>query len=209
MTSDNISHIVKDNYFSQECSFVRCIKPISSQCSGIFDESLVRSQLISSGSIAYQQLMKIGFPSHMSISNLFDMFKSNTEFTDYTSKNPKEFCKILLRSCGFNWKDFKLVNTQIFFRSGKLETLSKKLEENPKILKQRLDKLKILRKKFKMAIISARFCVIGKGRCKNSIDFLNKVQPEEANIPRKKIKLNKKSSQLLPYSEQTEGNENE
>lgn len=67
---------------------MRCIKPNATQCSGIFDENLVQSQLISSGSIAYQQLMRIGFPSHMSIAKLFDKFKSNIEFGD---TNPKDY----------------------------------------------------------------------------------------------------------------------
>lgn len=186
------------------------ILPNANQCSGIFDESLVQSQLISSGSIAYQQLMRIGFPSHMSIADLFNKFKSNSEFEDHTSINPKDFCNLLLRSCGLKWKDFKLGNTQICFRSGKLEMFSEKLKEDSKVIKPRLDKVKLLRKKLKVAIIFARFCAISKGLRKKLIDLVNEMQPEEqVDIPRKKVKLNKTSNQLMTAITQTEGNEDE
>lgn len=177
--------------------FIRCIKPNTSQCSGIFDESFVRTQLISSGSIAYQQLMRIGFPSHMSIEELFNMFKSNVEFEKYTFPNSKEFCNQLLRSCGLKWKDFKLGNTQVFFRTGKLEILSGKINNDMKIIKRHIEKLKLLRKKLKKAIIVARFCVIGRGHRKKGIELANDERHEEQiNNPGKKRKLNKKSSRL-------------
>lgn len=172
---------------------MRCIKPNSNQSSGTFDENLVESQLISSGSIAYQRLMRIGFPSHISITKLFDMFKLKLEFESYTTYSPKYFCSILIRSCGLKWTDFKLGNTQIFFRRGKLDILSEKIKEDAIIIKKRLDKLKLLRRKLKAAIIFARFCVIGKERRKILNNTINEVQPQE-HIPRKKFKQNKKSS---------------
>lgn len=198
------------NIFFQKCSFVRCIKPNASQCSGMFDGNLVRSQLISSGSIAYQQLMRVGFPCHMSIADLFNTFKSNLKFEGYCSTNPKKISNILLRSCGLKWKDFKLGNTQIFFRSGKLEILSEKLKEDSQLIIQRLEKLKLLRKKLKVAIIFARFCTMSKRRCKEQINIVNEMQTEaQTDIPRKKVKLDKKSGQIMPIFMRTEGNVNE
>lgn len=166
----------------------------------MFDENVVRTQLISSGSIAYQQLMRVGFPSHFSIAEIFNMFKENLEFKDYISTHPRNFCNLLLQSCGLKWKDFKLGNTQIFFRSGKFELLSEKLKEDSKLIKQGLDKQKTLklklRKKFKAAIlatiISARLCV--KSRCEKSNDISIEMQPEQTvGIPKKKIRLSKLS----------------
>lgn len=191
---------------------MRCIKPNANQCGGIFDQNLVKFQLILSGSIAYQQLMRVGFPSHFSIARLFDMFESNSDFKEYT-KNPKDFCKLLLQSCGLKLNQFKLGNTQIFFRSGKLMLLSEKLKDEPKIIKERLDKHIYLRRKFKAVILAARLCV--KGRCIQPNNLVNEIHPENASektktvIPQKKLKLSKSSSkgrqQIEPVSTGTTG----
>lgn len=181
----------------QKCSFIRCIKPNESQCRGVFDENLVRTQLISSGSIAYQQLMRAGYPSHWCIAELFNKFEKNPEFKDYTSTNPKDFCHLLLQSCGLKWKDYKLGHSQIFFRTGKFELLYEQLKEDTEIIKQRLMKLR-LRKKFRAAIlatiISIRLCI--KARCEKSNAFLNEMQTEEiVDMPRKRIKLSRSIKQ--------------
>lgn len=183
---------------------MRCIKPNTSQSRGIFDENLVKFQLISSGSIAYQQLMRVGFPSHLSIAELFNSFKENLELKDHT-KNQKDFCQLLLLSCGLKWNHFKLGNTQIFLRSGKLELLSVKIKEDIRTIKQRLDKHILLRKKFKASILAARFCVglCAKSRRDRSKDFVNEIHPVEA-VPRKKIRLNR-TSQLEANSTENKG----
>lgn len=211
-------NIRNKNIFFQECSFVRCIKPNAKQCSEIFDENMVQTQLISSGSIAYQQLMRIGFPSHISIVTLFNMFKSKSEFTEYTHKNPKEFCNMLIRSCGLMWKDFKLGNTQIFFRSEKLEILSEKLKEDAEVIKYRLEKCKLLRKKFRAAIIFARSCAIFHAKFsaisqrhrKRPTDLPNEVQmnePKKKKLTRKPNKYHTQPNPITMQSElETEGN---
>lgn len=144
--------------------------------------------------------MRVGFPSHLSIAELYNMFKDNVEFETYISNsNPKDFCNLLVRTCGLKWQHFKLGNTQIFFRSGKLELLSEKLKEDPKIIKQRIDKRLKLRKRFKLAILVARICV--KGRCRfNEMQELcgkcgstemQEVEEFREQIPKKKIRLSK------------------
>lgn len=169
----------------------------------------MRSQLISSSSIAYQQLMRIGFPTHMSIADIID--KSKSVFENYTSTNPKDFCNVLLRSCNLKWKDFKLGHTQVFFRSGKWELFSAKLKDDTEVIKQRIDKLKLLRKKLKVAIVFARFCVIGKSLNKKSVVVINETQPEEqVDIPRKKMKLEKQCKKVSSTAHtRIEGNEDE
>lgn len=187
--------------FFQECSFVRCIKPNASQSRGIFDENVVESQLISSGSIAYQQLMKAGFPSHLSIAEVLNKFKSCSEFQHVSYKNQKDFCTILLRACCLKWIDFKLGNTQIFFRKGKIQKFYEKLKQDPKKIKEHIDQLILLRKKFRVAIIFARFCAIGIVCRKKSNELMNEVQSEEhVDIPAKKFTPNKKSKKKLAQS---------
>lgn len=143
---------------------MRCIKPNASQRSGLFDPNFVSSQLISSGSIAYQKLMKTGFPAHISIEDLFNKFKSNGDFKKYTSLNQKDFCYRLLRACYLEQKDFAIGNTKIFFRNGKLEKFNDKLKCEHEDILFRLNKLKMLRSKLNIAIIVARFLSIGKRR---------------------------------------------
>lgn len=157
--------------------------------------------------------MRLGFPSHMSIAEPLNMFKSNSEFEVYTHTNKKQFCTILLRACYLKWTDFKLGNTQIFFRKNKIDFFSEKLKEDPIKIKERIDQLILLRKKLKVAIMFARFyAIICKGRRKESNDCVNEIQSEEhVIIPRKKMRLNKNSSQSRPSSGpsfmQTDGNE--
>lgn len=136
---------------------MRCIKPNSNQCSGVFDENLILSQLISSGSIAYQKLMKTGFPAHMSILDLFSIFKSKQGFNEHTSTNQKEFCSRLLRACHLKRNDFVIGNTKIFFRNGKYEMLIEQLKIDPNKILLRLNKLKLLRSKWNVVMIIARF----------------------------------------------------
>lgn len=145
--------------------------------------------------------MRVGFPSHFSIAGLFNMFESNPDFKEYT-KNSKDFCKLLLQSCGLKLNQFKLGNTQIFFRSGKLALLTESLKDEPKIIKQRLDKHILLRRKFKAAVLVARFCV--KGRCTQPNNLVNENHPEVV-IPRKKRKFNKDKQHIQPASTTSTG----
>lgn len=148
-------------YFEQECSFIRCIKPNTNQSSDIFDKNFVLSQLVLSCSIAYQQLMRIGFPAHLDIPDLFKMLNSKQYFNEQIGSQ-KVICAEIMRSCGLEWKDFKLGNTKIFFRRGKLDLISEKLNGDLTLIINQHKKLKILRKKWRIALIVSRFCTISK-----------------------------------------------
>lgn len=151
---------------------MRCIKPNLSQRCDLFDENIVLPQLISSGSIAYQKLIKTGFPTNMSIEDLFNKFQSNGDFHEHTCINQKEFCSRLLRACYLKRKDFEIGNAKIFFRTGKIEILAEKLKSDPKEILFRLNKLKLLRSKLNFAIlvakVAARYLSIGKSLRKSS-----------------------------------------
>lgn len=110
--------------------------------------------------------MKTGFPSHLSIADLFHKFKSDPAYLKFTSTDQKDFSNKLLRSCGLRWKDFKLGNTKIFFRKTKFDILSEKLKEDSQTIINRLYKLKLLRRRWHVAIIVARFC------CKKNSNLL-------------------------------------
>lgn len=116
--------------------------------------------------------MKTGYPVHISIEELLHKFELNENFNGHVCTNPKDFCSILLRACQLRWKHFKIGNTQIFFRDGKYEMLLDNLKNDPNEILLRINKLKMLRRKFIFAIIvsriAARFLI---GRKRKQIDI--------------------------------------
>lgn len=132
---------------------MRCVKPNTSQSSDIFDGHLVRSQLVSSCTTAYQRLMRIGFPSHMDINDFFDIFKQYPVYCEATSNVRKDICQELLRACGLRWKDFRIGNTNIFFRNGKRDVITENLDGDIEKIVMRRKKLKFLRFKLRFIII--------------------------------------------------------
>lgn len=117
---------------------------------------------MSSGSIAYQQLMKTGFPNHMDVEDLFNSFKTNKDFDENTYANKKKYCSMLLRSCQLKRIDFQIANSKIFFRNGKLEILTEALKKPTNDILLRFNKLKVARSKWNIALIATRFVSMGK-----------------------------------------------
>lgn len=170
----------------QECSFIRCIKPNQNQWRDQFDEKFVLSQLISSCCFAYHQLMRTGFPSYLDIADIFDLFKQSLEQSEHTLINRKYICSELIRACGLRWKDFKLGNTKIFFRNGKLDVLTEKLKGDLNFIINRHKKLKLLRAKWRIVIIVTRLCSIWKNRSirNGSIVLIENASVEEHGMER-------------------------
>lgn len=108
--------------------------------------------------------MRLGYPYHINLDDFFNDIKQNMEFSKYVSTNQKEFYGLLLRSCGLKWIDFRLGNKKLFLRNGKIDILTKELKADYEIIINRCKKLKLLRSKWRIAIIIARLCSIGKKR---------------------------------------------
>lgn len=106
--------------------------------------------------------MRTGFPSHMNIDDLLNQLNLNLEFSQYASKYQKEFCGILLRSCGLKWKDFRLGNKNVFFRNGKMDKLIEKLKGDLEVIINRCKELKLMRAKWRIMLIATRFYSIVK-----------------------------------------------
>lgn len=90
------------------------------------------------------------------------MFNKNPHYSNKIFDSQKVVCSEIIRSCGLKWKDFKLGNTKIFFRNGKLDLISEKLKGDLTLIIDRHKKLKILRTKWRIAITVARLCSIRK-----------------------------------------------
>lgn len=151
---------------------MRCVKPNSKQCSDIFSDDYVLFQLVSSCCIAYQQLMRNGFPDHLNIDHIYDVFKANLDYCKNTFDNRKIICSEIIRSCGLKWVDFKVGNTKFFFRNGKLDVLTQKMKLDQQIIIGFHKKLRQLRAKWRKAIIVIRMCSICKIQ-QNKEDSMN------------------------------------
>lgn len=98
--------------------------------------------------------MRAGFPSYLDINEFFEQFKFTSIISSTNRKaSRKEICGELIRSCGLKWSEFKIGNTKIFFRNGKQEVVTEKLKGDLNSIINRHKKLKILRGKWRLAIM--------------------------------------------------------
>lgn len=116
------------NSLFQESHFVRCFKPNDIRVPGTFDEIFVMSQLESSGTIAYYQLMHSGYPFKVKISEIWDNLLPVLE-TCHRDYGKETCCEIFLRSNGFHNEDFKIGKQDIYIRHGKKSWLQKMRQE--------------------------------------------------------------------------------
>lgn len=179
--------------FLQECSFVRCIKPNENQSSNTFDENLVLSQLASTGCIAYQKLMRSGYPVHMKIEDLLNQCKKMLKLSK-SVENQKEFCSTILRSCGLRWKDFRIGNRNVFFRSEKMDIITENMKDEVKVQSQFM-RLNFIRAKWRIMRIVVRFCF--KPRIANypiiaSVNLPSSSNMEDANLKQPNERYSKK-----------------
>lgn len=143
----------------------------------------------SSGTFAYQQLMRKGFPTHINISDLCYRFEQHIHLFDYNSTDQKQFWNLLIRSSGLTRKDFKFGNSKIFFRMGKLELLNEKLSDDLPVIIERFKKIGVLRLKWRTAIIAVIEHL--KMQTKSQIRSVNEI--EVMTPPSKKLKLDAES----------------
>lgn len=86
------------------------------------------AQLNSSGTMAYYELMKVGFPSKIEMAKFLKNIKSSLE-SRHRSLGLNSCCLILLLANGFQPRDFVFGKTEIHFRPGKEQLLEKLCHE--------------------------------------------------------------------------------
>lgn len=114
----------RNKFLFQQTHFIRCIKPNSEQKPIFFDEKFVLEQLKTSGTMAYNELMKVGFPSNIGMDELLKYIGPSLE-SRHTSLGLNNCCLILLLANGFQSRDFVFGKTEIHFRPGKEQMLEK------------------------------------------------------------------------------------
>lgn len=90
--------------------------------SGTFDDNFVLSQLQTSGTLAYFNLMRFGYPLKVQITEIYKQLEPFLEYR-HTSCGIEKCCQIFLLACGFQYKDFKIGKTDIHIRPGKSDIL--------------------------------------------------------------------------------------
>lgn len=92
--------------------------------SEIFDEDFVLSQLQASGTMAFFNLIQLGFPLKVQISEIFEKLAPFLEHR-HRSCGIQLCCQIFLLAIGFQYNDFKIGKTEIHIRPGKPDIFAK------------------------------------------------------------------------------------
>lgn len=100
------------------------MKPNLKQVPGNFNEIIVSRQLESSGTMAFYNLMQLGYPTKISIDDLHHKLKPYVK-PRHTSIGVNNYCMIFLLASGFLSKDFKFGKTEIHVRPGKFQLLDR------------------------------------------------------------------------------------
>jgi myosin heavy subunit len=117
---------------ASQCVFIRCIKPNFSLKPGVFDEALVLNQVRCLGLVQVCAVMKVGFPTRITFSELKDAVKPILNEAEEMFKNETEevFISCLLWAFDVPEDVYHLGRTRVFFKSGQLDTLDNILSAN-------------------------------------------------------------------------------
>lgn len=135
-------------FLFKDSHFIRCIKPNNNGIIGLFDYDFIASQLKACSIVPYINLMRKGYPTRITYADFCPNF--DTYLPNEVTENQQKLAELLLLSIGFETIDYKLGNTQVFFRPGKsslfyqldmsnefiLKDLASKIENRIKIEKQ-------------------------------------------------------------------------
>lgn len=114
-------------YFSKHISF-DVLSQIRNKNLIFFYQKFVLDQLNTSGTTAYYELMKVGFPSKVEMAELFGIIEPSLE-SRHVSLGLNNCCLILLLANGFQARDFVFGKTEIHFRPGKQQLLDELCDE--------------------------------------------------------------------------------
>lgn len=111
------------------CNFVRCIKPNTQMKPGVFDKPFVVEQLRCSGTVQACEVLRVGLPTRILYAEVVDVYKPMLPpaiFARFES-NEKLFTQAILHAYGFPSSAYRLGDTRLFFRTGKIDLLDKLL----------------------------------------------------------------------------------
>lgn len=111
------------------CNFVRCIKPNTLMKPGLFDKAYVVEQLRCSGTVQACEVLRVGLPTRILYAEVVDVYKSLLPIDMFQKFefNDKLFTQAILWSYDFPTSAYRLGDTRLFFRTGKIDLLDRLL----------------------------------------------------------------------------------
>lgn len=115
------------------CNFVRCIKPNTQMEPGVFDRSFVVDQLRCSGTVQACEVLRVGLPTRILYAEVVDVYRHvlpSTVFERFEA-NDKLLTQAILWAYAFPTSAYRLGDTRLFFRTGKIDLLDRLLTPTP------------------------------------------------------------------------------
>lgn len=115
------------------CNFVRCIKPNTQMKVGVFDRPFVVEQLRCSGTVQACEVLRVGLPTRILYAEVVDVYRSMLPYEVFRrfDSNDKLFTQAILWAYEFPTGAYRLGDTRLFFRTGKIDLLDKLLTPAP------------------------------------------------------------------------------
>ncbi|KAG7396585.1 hypothetical protein PHYBOEH_002047 [Phytophthora boehmeriae] len=115
------------------CNFVRCIKPNTQMKVGVFDRPFVVEQLRCSGTVQACEVLRVGLPTRILYVEVVDVYRSMLPYEVFErfDSNDKLFTQAILWAYDFPTGAYRLGDTRLFFRTGKIDLLDKLLTPDP------------------------------------------------------------------------------
>ncbi|CAH0518341.1 unnamed protein product [Peronospora belbahrii] len=115
------------------CNFVRCIKPNTQMKVGLFDRPFVVDQLRCSGTVQACEVLRVGLPTRILYAEVVDVYRNLLPYKVFCrfDSNDKLFTQAILWAYDFPTAAYRLGDTRLFFRTGKIDLLDKLLTPAP------------------------------------------------------------------------------
>ncbi|KAF0698151.1 Aste57867_11219 [Aphanomyces stellatus] len=114
-------------------NFIRCIKPNAAMDPAVFDRASVVQQLRCSGTVQACQVLQVGLPTRVSYEELIDTYIHllGMDFMMQFHENGRLFARALCYVLEFPTDDYRLGDTKLFFKTGKIHLLDTVLNVTP------------------------------------------------------------------------------
>eukprot|EP01083_Nonionella_stella_P235569 828197_1 len=111
------------NLHATEPYFVRCVNPNMQKSSTIWTEKVVEHQLRCGGLVEALKVLKLGYPTRVPYSTLYDRYHGNVTNPLIKNMGPEAFSTALLIAFDVSEDDYELGLTKIFFKPSKAAVL--------------------------------------------------------------------------------------
>ncbi|KAF0698150.1 Aste57867_11218 [Aphanomyces stellatus] len=143
---------------STRSNFIRCIKPNAAMDPTVFDRSSALAQLRCSGTVQACQVLQVGLPTRVTYDDLlatYDALLGDAFMLPLFQDNGRLFARALCYVLDFPVEDFRLGDSKLFFKTGKIHLLDAALHVIPTLgladLQARLRKY-IVKRRWIMAV---------------------------------------------------------